>query len=154
MIKHIRIFSCTGFKIALFLVIILIVNSQPTFAKDHDQFSLSIPASSLALKPNEMIASFEINIVNGEVSSFPRVPNGWGVCITNDPDGKARIEGNIIVGSAALKPEFLIDLILIKKKYTELSLSVNAKIGILTFITLEERLIQLNYDKIILRNIE
>lgn len=100
----------------------------PGTAKSAEQFSVSIPGLGRLLEADEGIASFEINVTGGRIVSFPRAPNGWGICINNELSGKTRIGGNIILTVALLDPDYFSDFIVIEKASGEV-FDIEAKIG-------------------------
>jgi len=132
------------------IVITLVLLSFSVLASSADLLSLSIPAASLSLSDRERVGGFEVDITGGQIVSFPNVPRGWSLSIDNEPKDTARIGGNAIVGSAFLKANFFEDFLTIKKYDGDEPLKITIKIGTLTQISLEERQILLDINKLTL----
>ncbi len=124
-------------------LIICLLQSFALFAADDDRLGISIPESSLGLQAGERIVSFELNIRGGEISTLPKMPRGWNICIDNEPDGTARIGGNARVGAAAIGPDFFANFATVKRRASTSTFSIDVKIGTLTNITPEQREIDL-----------
>jgi hypothetical protein len=112
---------------------------------------LSIPCSSLALRENERIGGFEVDVSGGQVTSFPNAPAGWQICIHNDPNQTARIGGNAFVGSAFLEASFFNDFVSVKTDGQPESPTIKVKIAVMNGITLEQRSIDLEMKDLALK---
>jgi hypothetical protein len=71
----------------------------------------SIP--HLQIEESERVVAFEFHFTNAAIYSFSRVPECWGLEINNDCNWRTSIEGNIIVGAAALGPDCFRDFLTI-----------------------------------------
>lgn len=116
--------------------------------------NVTIPFMHLGVQTGERVASFEINISGGQIVSFPDVPRGWGIFIDNNPNQTARMRGNAGVGSAFLEPSFFDKFILIIAERDRESLGIKIRLGTVTNVTLQERLIDLKKKDIELKNVK
>lgn len=89
---------------------LLTAGSAPASAQ---LFTASIP--SLHLADGERVCGFEIKVKSGRIATLPNAPIGWNVSINNDPSWDASIEASIIVGSAAVNPNFFRNFLVIEK---------------------------------------
>jgi hypothetical protein len=100
-------------SIALVMVLgaaLLAAGSAPANAQLS---TVSIP--SLHLADGERVCGFEIKVKSGRIAALPNVPLGWNVSIDNDPSWRTDIKASIIVGAAALNPDFFRDFLIIEK---------------------------------------
>ncbi len=137
--------------IGVFIVSTILSLAIVVKASSEELLSISIPSNVLGLAERERIASFEINISGGEITSLPNMPRGWGICIDNEPNKTAKISGNISVGAASLESKYFKDFLIIRK-YEE-PIQIQVKIGTLTFVTLKERLIVVDMKDLLLKKI-
>ena len=77
-------------------------------------FAASLP--SLKLQPGERITAFQIHAASARITALLDTPLGWHLDIDNDPSWHTSINGNIIVGAAALDANFLRRFLRIEKE--------------------------------------
>jgi len=124
----------------------------PNGVMSAEQLSISIPELDKLMEEQEKVASFEVNIVGGRIVSFPRAPNGWGICINNELSGMARIGGNIILTVALLDPNYFTDFLLIEKAAEE-SFDVSVKIGTYKLVSHKQRLLTLSMKDLSIKHL-
>lgn len=73
---------------------------QPLIAGSRERYRVCV--KRLALRENERIGGFEIDLVGARIVSLEEVPLGWYVVLDNDPAWTPTIKGTISVGAAAL----------------------------------------------------
>ena len=69
-------------------------------ASRYGEHSFVIPTETLAA--DQRVIGISLSLSNACFTSFPQVPIGWSFDIVNDPSWQGRIEGQIIVGAAAI----------------------------------------------------
>jgi len=138
--------------LALMLFLTGVVGALPMTACGEELVSISIPENALGLKEHERIASFEVNISGGQITSFPAMPSGWGICIYNESNKTARIGGNISVAAARVDSKFFKEFLFVR--IWDDRFTISAKVGTLTDISLQERLIVLDMKDLLLRKVK
>jgi hypothetical protein len=93
------------------IISLLTLYSSPSSAQS---FTVSLP--SIKLAAGERITAFQINISSARIASLPDTPIGWVLGVDNDPSWHTSINGNIIVGAAALDANFLRRFLRIEKE--------------------------------------
>jgi hypothetical protein len=93
-------------KLFVLLVVIACVSvpNQTVRAQQQARVEwLSVPASSIG---SDKVIAFDLKASDGVIRSFPNVPKGWFVSITNDASGITEVTGNAQVGAAALGADY------------------------------------------------
>lgn len=80
-------------------------NGQPLY------ISIKVPA----LRADERITSFRIDLRGARIKALPDVPAGWLVNVDNDPSWETSVSGVVIVGAAALGADGFHDILAIEK---------------------------------------
>ncbi len=65
------------------------------------------------LASKDRLMGFSITVDNGQVARLPECPAGWTITVTNDPNWRATIEGQAIVGAASIPAPVLPRLVLV-----------------------------------------
>jgi|GEM_PF-3694716 len=124
-----------------------------------ERLSLTIPSEPFG--KNQRIAQFKVVITSGWVSSLPKLPRGWNICITKGPASLVVVEGGIPYGAYAEYVEFFTEFITIEK-FPKEWVPFNVEIELVTLEALEAacgdkeniRPIILKMKDIVMRKIE
>ena len=123
-------------SIFTFLTLVLASVGQMTHAQT---FSVSIP--SLHTSRGERVVGFELHVTSGRVAQIPNVPIGWNVYVDNDPSWNTAVTGSLIVGAAALGPNFFRDFLTIEKNESlGIAFDVQGEIVVTTDFATERRI--------------
>lgn len=68
--------------------------------------ALLVSLPNLNLQNRERIVGFEFHIQSGRIAQLADLPIGWNISVNNDPSWNTTVEGSVMVGAAALGPEF------------------------------------------------
>lgn len=114
-----------------------------------EKLSLTIPSE--LFRKHQRIARFKVTITSAWVSSLPRVPRGWNICIKKGPASLVVVEGGIPYGAYAEYAEFFAEFIIVEK-VSEQWVPFNVEIELVTLEALEAACgIEENIRPIILR---
>ena len=72
--------------------------------------------SGLGIARGERIVGFKLTANAAQLAAMKSIPPGWFMDIKNDPSRRASLEGNIVVGAAALDVHALDNLFVIRKE--------------------------------------
>lgn len=132
----------------LLITVVAVLFAVVTEAASSEMFGISI--RSLPVMGKEKVAGFELNIRAGRVVALPSIPMGWYIAIDNDPSWNTRIKGSLIVGAAALAPDFFTDFVIVEKnEYMDLKFEVKVEI-VVTEDFQNERRIRLGIKDLVL----
>jgi hypothetical protein len=83
----------------------LMLLATPPQAQQDQTYTVSVQA--LQARADEVVVSFEIDVLAGAFDSVSKLPVGWYVDLDNDPSWNTKLKASIRVGAAALKPDEL-----------------------------------------------
>ena len=71
---------------------------SPAVAHATPTYSVMVPS----LPADERLIAFTIHIANGRVARLAECPPGWIITVNNDPSWQGSLQGNAVVGAAAI----------------------------------------------------
>jgi hypothetical protein len=81
---------------------------------------LSVPASNIG---DERVIALDLKASDGAIRSFPNIPRGWFISITNDASGTTEVTGNAQVGAAAVGADYFKGLAGLERQSPEMPVS-------------------------------
>lgn len=97
------------------LCLLAAISLTPLTDAAPQKSELAISLNEIHIHSNERIVGFELHLKSARIVSMPKIPIGWSFSVDNDPSWNTAVQGNILVGSAALDSGFFRRFLLIER---------------------------------------